>query len=223
MATMKWLKNASLASLIAVGCFWTPADLANASDQTTNNPAMKGQKYTLDFSQSPNRGIFVGRFKNFAFRIDLQKPVKNISVPVGNQRLPDLIATFDYADCTRGQESLLERAVRELAPGEAAWVDEVEIVVLPSEQPDLKWTGGVCYGFREGGKWYWNLASTPLAFDSANNRFVARLAVRRGPIDAIKLVFDYSVPPSFVSSVSFTTRPISSKPDPVYTPPKRKG
>ena len=222
MVTMKWLKNALLTSLIAVGCFWTRADLIKAGDTSTNNQAANEGKYVLDFSGSPNRGIWVGKFQNFAFRIDLQKAVKKISVPLGNQRLPDLIATFDYADCTKGQESLLERPLRELAPGDAAWVDEVEVVILPSKQRGLKWTGGVCYGFREpGGKWNWNLTPTLLTYDSTTDRFLARIAVRRGPIDAIKLVFDYAVPPQPVASVSFTTRAIGTKPDPVYSPPKR--
>lgn len=214
--------NTLLALMVMVGCFSTLAYLSRAGDPTTGDPTRNGEKYVLDFSSSPNRGVSVGKFNNFAFRIDLQKSVKAISVPLGNQRLPDLIATFDYADCTKGQESLLERPVRDLAPGDAAWVDAVEVVMLPSTQRDLEWTGGVCYGFREpGGKWYWNLTSTPFTYDSRNDRFLARIAVRRGPIDAIKLVFDYAVPPQFVSSVAFTTRAIGPRPDPTYSPPRR--
>lgn len=224
MASMKWLANALLTCLIAAGCLWTCADLAKAGGPATSNGAANGEKYVLDFSDPPNRGVWVGKFRNFAFRIDLQKTVKRISVPVGDQRLPDLIATFDYADCTKGQESLLERPLRGFAPGDAAWVDEVHVVMVPSEQRELRWTGGVCYGFREpGGKWYWNPVSSPLTYDAGTNRFLARIEVRRGPIDAVKLVFDYAVPPMFVSSVSFTTRAIGPSPDPQYTPPKSRG
>lgn len=221
MDTMKWLKYGLLASLIVVAVFWIRADLANQSDPAMTNQAANGEKRLLDFSESPNKGVFVGRFNNFAFRIDPQTAVKRISVPVGNQRLPDLIATFDYADCTKGQESLLERSVRDLAAGQPAWVDQMEVVALPPTQREIKWSGGVCYGFREGGKWYWNLTSTPLTYDSSSDRYVARIPVRRGPIDAIKLVFDYSVPPMYVSSVTYTTRQIGSTKDPLYTPPKR--
>ncbi len=219
MANMKWLKNALLASLIATGCFCTRADITRAGD-TTDKPTGNA-KYDLDFSSSPNGGVLVGRFHNFAFRLDLQKSAKAISVSGVEQRLPDLVATFDYAGCNNGQKSALERPLRDLAAGEAAWVDEVEVVMVPLTQRELKWSGGVCYGFREpGGKWGWNLRSTPLIYDTANKRFVGRIAVRRGPIDALKLVFDYTVPPQFVSHVTFTTRAIGPNPDPPYTPPK---
>lgn len=222
MASMKRLANAWLTSLIGVGCWCARADLVEASGPAAGNGAASGERYVLEFSDPPSRGVWVGKFRNLAFRIDLEKTVKKIQVPNGDQRLPDLIATFDYADCTKGQESLLERPLRGLEPGVAAWVDEVEVVLVPSEQRELRWTGGVCYGFREaGGKWHWNLASTPLTLDSGTNRVLARIGVRHGPIDAVKLVFDYAVPPMFVSSVSFTTRAIGPSPDPQYTPPKR--
>jgi hypothetical protein len=221
MATMKWLTNALLAGLIAFGCFWTRADVSKASDPPGNNQAGGGDKHVLDFSGSPNRGVFVGKFNNFAFRIDLKNPMRKISVPVGNQRLPDLISSFDYADCSKGKEGLLERTVRDLPRGDPAWVDELEVFMPPPQQREIKWSGGVCYGIRQDGKWYWNLNSTPLAFDSGTNNFYARIAIRRGPIDAIKLVFDYAVPPMYVSNVTFTTRAITDKPDPKYTPGKR--
>ena len=222
MATLKWLKDVLLASLTAAGCLGIGADVAKASDPGPESRAAKEGTYVLDFAKPPNRGVWVGKFNNFAFRIDLQKAVKQIAVPVGNQRLPDLISTFDYAACARGQESLLETPVRALAAGDGAWVDEVEVVMRPSKQRDLKWTGGVCYGVREpGGKWYWNIASSPFTYDSATDRFLARIPVRRGPIDALKLVFDYSMPPHFVTSVRYTTRAIGSSPDPEYVVPKK--
>lgn len=222
MANTKLLTNISLACLSLVACFFVLAYLMRASDPPTNNPGENGEKYVLNFAAPPERGIWVGKFNNFAFRIDLKKSVKAISVPLGDQRLPDLIATFDYADCNTGQDFILERTVRELAPGDAAWVDEVEVTLAPSKQPNLKWTGGVCYGFREpGGKWNWNRTSAPFTYDSAANRFLARIAVRRGPIDAVKLVFDYDMPPQFVTSVTYTTRAIGPQPDPSYSPPGR--
>jgi hypothetical protein len=164
----------------------------------------------------------VGRFNNFAFRLDVQRPTRKLSVPPGHQQTPDLVASFDYADCTKGQESLLERSLQNLAAGDPAWVDYVDVTVVPSSQRGLNWTGGVCYGFREpGGRWQWDLTSTPLTYDTASDRYIARIPVRRGPIDALKLVFDYSVPSLFVSTVSVTTRPMSNRPDPPYPRPKQ--
>ena len=121
MASMKRLANAWLTSLIGVGCWCARADLVEASGPAAGNGAASGERYVLEFSDPPSRGVWVGKFRNLAFRIDLEKTVKKIQVPNGDQRLPDLIATFDYADCTKGQESLLERPLRGLEPGAAAW------------------------------------------------------------------------------------------------------
>jgi hypothetical protein len=97
----------------------------------------------------------------------------------------------------------------------------VDVEMLPQTQRDHKWTGGVCYGYREpGGKWRWNFARTPFSFDAATQKFRAHIPVERGPIDAMKLVFDYTVPQQFVSSVSVTTRNIGRTPDPIPPRPR---
>lgn len=212
MATRKWFDRTFVVGLVAVGSVCTPKDVTASGEDV-------GGKFVLDFSGSPNRGVSVGKFNNVAFKLDLQKPVRKLSVPSGNQRLPDLVATFDYADCTKGQEPLLEQPLRDLSPGDAAWVEYVDVTLIPISQHGLNWTGGVCYGFREpGGRWHWNLTTTPLTYDSATDRVVARISVGRGPIDALKLVFEHAVPPQALSSVTVTTRPIGSRPDPPFTP-----
>src|SRR5713226_3484342 len=91
MATLKWLNRGLLAGLVGIACLGSPAEDA-------------GGEYVLDFSSSPNRGVSAGKFNNFAFKLDLQQPVKKRSVPAGNHRMPDVVATFDYSDCTKGQE-----------------------------------------------------------------------------------------------------------------------
>src|SRR5882724_6251908 len=222
MATLKWLQKGWLAGSVAAGCLGALAGLAAGGADAESPPQEAGGKYVLDFSGSPNRGVVVGKFNNLGFKLDLQRPTRKISVGTGNQRLPDVVATFDYADCTKGQESLLEQPVRDLGPGEAAWVEYVASTIIPTTQRAVKWTGGVCYGFRDpGGRWHWNLTTTPLTHDASSDRVVTRLTVMRGPIDALKLVFDYSVPPQAVTNVTVTTRPIGSKPDPPYSPQKK--
>jgi hypothetical protein len=217
MTAVTRFHNTWLVGLFAVVCFSAricAGEEAQAGDLSS--------KYVLDLSGSPNHGVSVGRFNNLAFRLDSQRPSRKLSVPAGDQRMPELVATFDYADCTKGQESLLEKPLHDLAAGDPVWVDYVDVAIVPSSQRGLKWSGGVCYGFREpGGKWHWDLTTTPLTYDKGTDRFMARVPVRRGPIDALKLVFDYSVPPQSVSSVTVATRPMSSRPDPPFARPKQ--
>jgi hypothetical protein len=180
-----------------------PPKLAAATPEVRN---------VLDFSDSENRGISGGRFENFAFNL-LSQSERRISVRYGDQRQSNVVATFDYADCTRGQESLLEKPLGGLAAGDPVWVESVDIEMVPHPQPEMKWAGGVCYGYREpGGGWHWNLTTAPLTYDPATKLVRARISVQRGPMDALKIVFDYSVPRQFVQTVTVTTRPITTTP-----------
>ncbi len=165
-----------------------------------------GKKLAFDFSASPDGGVPAGTFNNFAFALDLNRPVQHFDVKPGQNRT-DVIATFDYADCSRYQELLLERTVSHLGSGTAAFVDYVDVVILPTKQKDLSWSGGVCYGFRTANRWHWNLTSTPLKYDPTAKLLRARIWVKQSDVDALKLVFDYSVPTQSVRSVTVTTQP----------------
>jgi hypothetical protein len=169
--------------------------------------AMKSLYVPADSSGLPDKGVPSGNFNNFAFTIDLMSPIRKLSAKRG-ETLPDLIATFDYADCTKGQEATLERPLAALKTGDSAWVDYVDIELLPHPQRDLRWTGGVCYGMRgPSGKWRWNLVSTPLAYDATTGRVRARLWIKDGPISAVKLVFDNSVPRQYAQKVTLVAQP----------------
>jgi hypothetical protein len=165
-----------------------------------------GKKLAFDFSNSPNGGVPAGTFNNFALVLDLNRSEQKLTVKSGQQR-KDVTATFDYADCSKGQESLLEQTVSGLAPGTAAFVDYVDIEIIPTKQKDLVWSGGVCYGFRTTTGWHWNLASTPLTYDATAKLVRGRIWVKQPDVDALKLVFDYSVPTQSVRSVTVTTQP----------------
>jgi hypothetical protein len=165
-----------------------------------------GKKLAFDFSNSPNGGVPAGTFNNFAFVLDLNRPEQKLSVKSGQQR-KDVVATHDYAGCSKNQEARLEQTVSGLAPGTPAFVDYVDIEMIPTKQKDLTWSGGVCYGYHTSSGWHWNLTSTPLTYDATARLVRGRIWVKEPDVDALKLVFDYSVPTQSVRSVKVTTQP----------------
>jgi len=177
------------------------------ASQTGNSNTGAGsaeKKYVLDLSGSQDRGVPAGSFNNLAFSLDTRQAVRKVSVKRGEQR-NDFIQSYDYADCTKGQEVLLQKPLSGLAPGTPTWLDYVDVEMLPLAQKGVTWKGGVCYGYRKsGGAWHWNLTSTPLTYDSIKGRFRARIWVKEPDVDALKLVFDYAIPPQFVSNVTIT-------------------
>ena len=180
---------------------------AQAGAQPPTMVLSPGKKLAFDFSSSPNGGVPAGTFDKFAFVLDLNRPEQKLTVKSGQQR-KDVIATFDYADCSKNQEALLERTVSGLAPGTAAFVEYVDIEMIPTKQKDLIWSGGVCYGFRTSSGWHWNLTSTPLTYDAKAHQERGRIWMKQPDVDALKLVFDYSVPTQSVRSVKVTTQPV---------------
>jgi hypothetical protein len=166
-----------------------------------------GVKLVFDFSSSPNGGVPGGTFQNFGFMVDLNQPNQHLTVTAGQQG-KDVTATYDYADCSTNQEPLLERTVSGLAPGTATFIDYVDIEMIPPKQKDLIWNGGVCYGFRTSTGWHWMLTSTPLTYDTAAKLVRGRIWVKQADVDALKFVFDYSVPAQSVRSVTLTTQPV---------------
>jgi hypothetical protein len=166
-----------------------------------------GKTLAFDFSNSPNGGVRAGTFDNFAFVLDLSRTGQKLTVKSGEQR-KDVMATYDYADCSKNQESLLERTIGGLGPGTAAFVDYVDIEMIPIKQQDLIWSGGVCYGFRTTSGWHWNLTSTPLTYDATAKLVRGRIWVKQPDVDALKLVFDYAVPTHAVRAVRVTTQPV---------------
>jgi hypothetical protein len=166
-----------------------------------------GIKLAFDFSSSANGGVPVGAFNNFAFVLDVNRPHQKLIVKPGQPR-KDVTVSFDYAGCDQNQEVLLEQAVSGLAPGTATFVDYVDVEIIPTRQKDLIWSGGVCYGFRTATGWHWRLASTPLTYDPGTKMLRGRIWVKEPGVDALKLVFDYSVPTQSARSVLVTTQPV---------------
>jgi hypothetical protein len=184
------------------------AGLCAAGAQTPTMVLSPGTPLTFDFSGSPNGGVPAGTFSNFAFTLDLNRKEQKLTV-AADQPGKDVIATYDYADCSAHQERLLARTVRDLSAGTPTFVDYIDIEMIPTEQTDLSWRGGVCYGFRTAGTWQWNLTSTPLRYDADRKLVRARLWVKQPNVDALKLVFDYAVPSQMVRAVRVTTQDIA--------------
>jgi len=175
---------------------------------TAADPVMvfsPGKPLAFDFSPSPGGGVPVGTFNNIGFTLNPDRPTQTIAVQQGRPQ-HEVIATFDYAGCARGQESLLERPVRDLAAGGPTFVDYVDIEIVPTQQTDLTWSGGVCFGFRTPSGWSWNLASTPLTIDSRASVVRGRVWVKQPNVDALKLAFDYSVPTQALRAVTVVTQ-----------------
>jgi hypothetical protein len=210
MATSTGLRLVSLtAGLVAIAA--TSARVIATPPQSPPAPVMQLTPITpivLDFSASPDGGVSAGSFNNFGFTLALREPLRTRSIVRDRQTSADVVATYDYADCTRGQEALLERAVRQLPRGDAAFVDYVDLELRPFPQQDLVWDGGVCYGFRTAdSQWHWRLTVTPLAPDAARDRVLARVWIKEANVDALKFVFSKTVPRHFVRTVTVATLP----------------
>ena len=186
--------------------FVPPVSLAQTAEEDPKTMQHASvEKYTIDFSASEGRGAPGGGFENFAFNLDNGRPMRRI-VATPRMATKGFVTSYDFASCSPGQETLLEKPLADLGPGTAAWVDYVDIEMLPLARHDDNWEGGVCYGYRKpSGQWYWYLGPTALVYDSESERFRARLWVKEADIDAIKLVFDASVPRRPVSKVIVTT------------------
>jgi hypothetical protein len=169
-----------------------------------------GIKLAFDFSTSPNGGVSVGSFDNVAFVLDLNRPRRKLAVRTGQQST-DAIASYDYADCSTRHPALLERSIGGLAAGTPAFVDYVDIELAPAVSSNPVASGGVCYGFRTSTGWQWRLAVTPLTYDATGKRLRGRIWVKEPNVDALKLVFDYSLPGQTMRTVQVTTQPLTSK------------
>jgi hypothetical protein len=193
--------------VMAAACGLVSAQPAPQDDaQAKKMRLTPGKPFVLDFSGSPDGGVSAGSFNNFAFRLS-REPVRKLVVR-RDELGKEVMATYDYADCTQGQERLLERQIRDLPPGDPTFVDRIDIEMLPFPQKEFKSEGGVCYGFRNPqGEWQWRLSTTPLTYDAGSGRVRARLWVKQANVDAVKLVFDSSMPRQYVTSVTVTTQP----------------
>ena len=168
-----------------------------------------GIKLAFDFSVSPNGGVSVGSFDNVAFVLDRNRPKRKLAVSTGQQR-NDAIASFDYADCSTLHPALLERSIGCLAAGTPEFVDYVDIEFAPAMSSNPVSSGGVCYGFRTSTGWQWRFATTPLTYDATRKRLRGRIWVKEPNVDALKLVFNYSLPRQTLRAVQVTTQPLTS-------------
>jgi hypothetical protein len=206
MTTQQRRQSGLLVVLAIAAGVYAPMAVAQEPPKFKASP---GKKIALDFAQSPGGGVPAGTFNNFGFALNPNEAVQTFNIKPDDPR-KDVIATFDYAGCAAGQEPTLEKPVRELTRGVPAWVDYIDIEMAP-QKATANWSGGVCFGYRRsGGGWRWNLASVPLV--QKDGRVTGRIWVKEPNVDALKLVFDHSVPQHAVRRVVVTTQPIEVKP-----------
>lgn len=167
--------------------------------------------FVTQFPDKQPERVPVGNFDNVAFTISLKESSRSLSAERINDK-SEVVASYDFADCSKGQERLLEKPLAKLKLGDAAWVDYVEIELVPNGPAVASQLGGVCYGTRgPEGKWRWTLTSTPLTFANDGKRVRGRLWIKDGPIDAIKLVFDHAMPRQHIDRVTVVAQPFEKR------------
>ncbi len=202
---------AAAVSALAAACT-NKVTAADTSAVGSSTGAATPNTYVLDFTGTPGPvpGLFVGGLVNLAFTTDLDHPIRefafksdpNIATGEG------AILSNDFtALCNQQTAAQLETHIQTLPAGTSTYVDhvDVEFLPLPGETPDtLKGDiGTMCYGYREpAGAWHWIADETPSTYDASSDRVRARLDVRHGPLDAVKIVPKKGRAVSFISYVT---------------------
>ena len=145
-------------------------------------------QYVFDFSGSPTKGIKVGNMVNLAVTFDHSQPVRRFILdPSDNLQMPGLVVSFDYGRCSGS--GLIEVSKDRLPGTDTVWADYVDVEVLPPVVEETQ--PGVCHGYREpSGAWHWTFQTTRLTRDAATNLYRARLSIKKGPLDAVKLLMN---------------------------------
>jgi hypothetical protein len=187
------LSGGLLLAVVMAGCQNNAATSSSPSTTGADEATERtGKQYVLDFSKSDNGGLYLGRFVNVAFTVDLDRAIREYEFtgPPMNHATPDLVQSNDLAGCSKQGKLALERAVRDLEAGHSAWVEHVDLEMIPGSSDEASFPPGVCFGYRQGGTWHWRFDIAPITYDASSDRLRARLLVDHGPIDAVKLVLD---------------------------------
>lgn len=185
---------AALAIVAATGCSNTIVnpDASTPIDYGVNSDASpSSNQYALDFTASSNGGVRLAGFINASFSIDLDQHLRKFSFSsLDNQAGPGFISTYDFTDCSTASAAGVEKTTKNLDPGDYSRVEYVEIEMIRDSQEDIN-KMGACFGSRgPGGVWNWNFDMTPWSYDAATERYHVKIPIHRGPIDALKIVFD---------------------------------
>ena len=198
----------------AVACGRT-VDPPQVASEPAENPTQAASPvatsdYVLDFSGSKPGGVLAGRFVHLAFTLDRSSPRRAFSLEARtDQVVPGIVQSDDFVSCDNQKAPLmLERGAAALEPGQASYVDHVDVEMVAPRGAD--WKGGVCFGTRSAAGWKWSLAPTVMTYDAATDRFRARILVKQGPVDAFKILFDdATVPEQPITKITVAMRPPS--------------
>jgi len=164
--------------------------------------------YVLDFTSSKAGGVLAGRFTHVAFNLDRSAHRRAFALEaLTDQAVPGVVQSNDFASCDNRQAAtMLERTATTLEPGEASYIDHVDIEMLVPK--GTEWKGGVCFGTRSPAGWKWSFKATAMSYEAASDRYRARIPVQQGPVDAFKIAFDEAtVPEQPITKITVAMRP----------------
>lgn len=210
----------ALSVCTCVGCFRTNESSApDGGKDATGSPS---DVYALDLSlvrhpvasslDPREAGLPAGGGFNFAFPIRLEQKTWSFPTDLAPGVPFAILAGQDglTAGCDPSEQRQHEKSLSLVTPGTRAWVESADIDV---EFVEFAGDPGVCFGYRDADgarQWHWQYTAAPMVqLDAATRRYHGHIVISKGPVDAIKLVFDASGR-GFVPRVTFLARPMAA-------------
>lgn len=215
----------------------TPLDTtASKPGEPTTNPTSNPTSTTTDYIMrfegfSPVEGLDglkVGGTTNLRFAFDLQKPDQTYYPPPASsvflpssgrgQVTPRIITFFELGSyCDGGNTDPSVAFPPEwltLPTGDTAWVEHLDLTMASNaparpdgSAPEEPGSGSMCYGYRLGGAWYWDLTPRQATWDPATQTYQLRLTIQKGPIDALKVLSNNGQAHRFLDRMVLATKP----------------
>ncbi|NOU31031.1 MAG: hypothetical protein HOO96_24295 [Polyangiaceae bacterium] len=210
---------AQLALLSIVACHGVVAESPSGTDagaEAAAPPPSGLATYELDFSQVnfyDGKGLVSGRDWSFAFALDLRMPVHQFPPDFAPDQDALVRASNNRATrCQSTSQAPLEEAAISLQRGQSTWVESLDLELEPGAAVVPTSDEGACFGYREvDGGWSWSWKASPLTLNVATNRLQSHLVVQKGPIDALKIVFNYNGL-AHTMKVTFVAKPMAQQP-----------
>jgi hypothetical protein len=157
-------------------------------------------------------GLPAGSGFNFALPIRLEQKTWSFPTDLAPGVPFAILAGQDglTAGCDPSEQRQHEKSLSLVTAGTRAWVESADIDV---EFVEFAGDPAVCFGYRDADgarQWHWEYTAAPMVqLDAATRRYHGHLVISKGPIDAVKLVFDASGR-GFVPRVTFLARPMAA-------------
>jgi hypothetical protein len=202
------LLAAAALSLGNSGCLGTVTDISQSPDDagSEGSHAADLRNYVYDFRAmystpgSGQYGLGIGSGINLAFPLDLSTKllrINNLTDPYPSTfiRVRDS-GLCGYTGPAEKNGSVLRVALPLTTGASSAWVESISLDILAASSrygnEESRRISKVCFGYRQtGGDWQFDFTRIFLKADAANARFTRRILVQKGPIDAVKIIFNY--------------------------------